>query len=250
MTSFLYVDTVPVQSPHLPKFFSFHHHITVPLFTAHSQFYGQRLSVLPSFLLLSFFCLPLSTFPSVVPSCTMWHAGSLQCFCNHLTDRGGYARASPNITLSWGHVRNLSQEYSFFSHTHIKALKMFSSLFIIVQSCLFLPFLSLYMLLLLCLYCQPCHLPMAPHPSRVRSSVLTLGFIQICSLQGWKVVMRAKKNSLALNPTTRLVFLTKPNENSIFSPCYSLPSSIFTTHFMPPFSSSGASKSLAMFTWT
>lgn len=94
----------------------------------------------------------------------------------------------------------------------------------------FLPFLSPYILLLLCLYCQPSHLPIAPRPSRV----LTLGFIQICSLQGWKVVMRAKKNSLTLNPTTELVFLTKPNENSIFSPCYSLPSTIFTSRFMPP----------------
>lgn len=73
------------------------------------------------------------------------------------------------------------------------------------------------------LRCQPCHLPIAPLPSRVRSRVLTLGFIQICSLRGWKVVMRAKKNSLALSLTTRLVFLMKPNENCIFSPCYSLP---------------------------
>ncbi len=71
--------------------------------------------------------------------------------------------------------------------------------------------------------CQPCHLPIAPLPSRVRSRVLTLGFVQICSLRGWEVVVRAKKNSLALSLTTRLVFQMKPNENSIFYPCYSLP---------------------------
>ncbi|TNN29049.1 hypothetical protein EYF80_060803 [Liparis tanakae] len=53
--------------------------------------------------------------------------------------------------------------------------------------------------------------------SRVRSTVLTLGFVQIC-LRGWTVVMRAKKNSPAVSLTTRLVFLMKPNENSIFSP--------------------------------
>lgn len=56
-----------------------------------------------------------------------------------------------------------------------------------------------------------------------RSRVLTLGFVQICSLRGWKVVMRAKKNSLALSLTARLVSQMKPNENSIFSPCYCLP---------------------------
>lgn len=72
-------------------------------------------------------------------------------------------------------------------------------------------------------YCQPCHLPIPALHSRVRSSVLTLGFVQICSLRDWKVVMRAKKNSLAQSLTTMLVFLMKPNENSIFYPCYSLP---------------------------
>lgn len=72
------------------------------------------------------------------------------------------------------------------------------------------------------LYCQACHLLISPLP-RVRSRVLTLGFVQICSLRGWKVVMRAKKNSLALSLTTRLVFQMKPNENSILYPCYSLP---------------------------
>lgn len=70
-------------------------------------------------------------------------------------------------------------------------------------------------------YCRACHLLISPLP-RVRSRVLTLGFVQICSLRGWKVVMRAKKNSLALSLTTRLVFQMKPNENSILYPCYSL----------------------------
>lgn len=82
----------------------------------------------------------------------------------------------------------------------------------------------------------PPHLPL---PSRVRSRVLTLGFVQICSLQGWKVVMRAKKNSLALSLTTRLVFQMKPNENSIFYPCYSLPSilkpSLLSPVCIPPY---------------
>lgn len=66
--------------------------------------------------------------------------------------------------------------------------------------------------------------PPLPLPRRARSAVLTLGFVQICSLRGWKVVMRAKKNSLALRLTTRRVFQMKPNENSIFCPCYSPPS--------------------------
>lgn len=83
----------------------------------------------------------------------------------------------------------------------------------------------------------PPHLPL---PSRVRSRVLTLGFVQICSLQGWKVVMRAKKNSLAPSLTTRLVFQMKPNENSIFYPCYSLPP-ILQPYVHPSFSRSGAS---------
>lgn len=96
------------------------------------------------------------------------------------------------------------------------------------------------------LYCQPCHLPIVPLPSRVGSRVLTLGFIQICSLRGWKVVMKAKKNSLALSLTTRLVLLMKPKENSIFCPCYSFPPIL---HLFPrsacilSFSISGASDS-------
>lgn len=96
------------------------------------------------------------------------------------------------------------------------------------------------------LYCQPCHLPIVPLPSRVGSRVLTLGFIQICSLRGWKVVMKAKKNSLALSLTTSLVLLMKPKENSIFCPCYSFPPIL---HLFPlsacilSFSISGASDS-------
>lgn len=93
-------------------------------------------------------------------------------------------------------------------------------------------------------YCQPCHLPIPPLPSRVRSSVLTLGFVQICSLRGWKVEMRAKKNSLVQSLTTMLVFLMKPNENSIFYPCYSLSPShppSFSPCLHPPFSTSDAS---------
>lgn len=89
-------------------------------------------------------------------------------------------------------------------------------------------------------YCQPCHLPISPLPSRVRNRVLTLGFVQICRLRGWKVVMKAKKNSLALSLTTRLASLMKPNENSIFYPCYSLPPSVAPC-LCPFFSTSGAS---------
>lgn len=59
-----------------------------------------------------------------------------------------------------------------------------------------------------------------PHPSppfRLKSRVLTLGLVQICRLHGCEVVMRAKKNSLALSLTTRLVCRTKPNKNSILN---------------------------------
>lgn len=98
----------------------------------------------------------------------------------------------------------------------------------------------------LCKYLSPAFLRLAtlpstrsPLPSRARSGVLTLGFVQICSLWRWKVVMGAKKNSLAQTLTTMLVFLMKPNENSIFYPCYSLPSSSLPPP--PPLSTSGAS---------
>lgn len=96
------------------------------------------------------------------------------------------------------------------------------------------------------LYCQPCHLPIIPLPSRVGSRVLTLGFIQICSLRGWKVVMKAKKNSLALSLTTSLVLLMKPKENSIFCPCYSFPPILYLfplSACILSFSISGASDS-------
>lgn len=90
-------------------------------------------------------------------------------------------------------------------------------------------------------YCQPCHLLISSLPSRVRSRVLTLGFVQICSLREWKVVMRAKKNSLALSLTTKLVSLMKPNENSIFCPCYSPHPPCFSPCLYPLFTNSGAS---------
>ncbi|MEQ2309933.1 hypothetical protein AMECASPLE_003648 [Ameca splendens] len=103
---------------------------------------------------------------------------------------------------------------------------------------------TVYISFLLSSYCQPCHLPIA----RLPRGVLTLGFFQICSLQAWKVVMRAKKNSLALSLTTRLVFLMKPNENSIFfllvipSHPPSLPHSSY-----PAFTGSGAFKLMTNF---
>lgn len=68
----------------------------------------------PSFVF--FFTLPLSTFPSMAPFFSlMWHAGLQRCFCNYLTEQRGYARASPTITLSQGHVWNLFQGYFFFT---------------------------------------------------------------------------------------------------------------------------------------
>lgn len=130
---------------------------------------------------------------------------------------------------------SLSSPPIFFSPFHLIFLKLVptSSLWLYIQLSLALPLP----------YCQLCHLPIAPLPSRVRSRVLTLGFIQICSLRGWKVVMRAKKNSLALSLTTRLVFLMKPNENSIFSPCYSLPPILHLSFpaCVPPYFTYGAS---------
>lgn len=93
----------------------------------------------------------------------------------------------------------------------------------------------------------PSTLPTSPSlPVPELGAVLTLGFIQIYSLQNWKVVMRAKKNSLALSLTTRLVFLMKPNENSIFSPCYSLPP-ILHLSLCSCASISGASKVMTNF---
>lgn len=98
-------------------------------------------------------------------------------------------------------------------------------------------------------FCFPLTVNLATSPvTRLPHRVLTLGFIQICSLQAWKVVMRAKKNSLALSLTTRLVFLMKPNENSIFF-CLVIPSHppSLPHSSNPPFASSGAFKLMTNF---
>lgn len=151
----------------------------------------------------------------------MWHNSSV------------FVIISLSDEVMWGLLFSLEQHICASSHMFLEVMNVFFIHFLTSISLppklppFFSTFSSVYMYTYFsCFppYCQPCHLLISPLPCRVRSRVLTLGFVQICSLREWKVVMRAKKNSLALSLTTKLVFLMKPNENSIFCPCYPLPS--------------------------
>lgn len=186
------------------------------------------------------YVLPLSTFPSL-PAFFFFSRYVACCITDGfliipLSD-GGYARAALiDIPGKRVHIRDTSvTPFLDCESHHVPATSYPQS----SEAVVLLP-------PSLCKYLSPAFLRLAtlpstrsPLPSRARSGVLTLGFVQICSLWRWKVVMGAKKNSLAQTLTTMLVFLMKPNENSIFYPCYSLPSSSLPPP--PPLSTSGAS---------
>lgn len=144
-----------------------------------------------------FFFLPHSATNDIsIPGSPFRSTRLKQCYCNYLGESQGL------LSPSWVHFRS-----------------NYASLFLHLSSSKVLPsHLLAYVYIFLSR--PPLTVKLATSsssllPSRVRSRVLTLDSFQICSLWGWKAVMRAKKNSLALSLTTSHVFQMKPNENSI-----------------------------------
>lgn len=200
--------------PNLLSLLCSQHHIAVPLLLLILSFYG-RMSVCLAVHSFAFsLALPLSTFPSPGPFfslCGMLDYSSVIVIIA-LSDGVMRGLLSPSTRLRemWRvHFRNTSVPLhvcAWKAHTCFLSLCPFPHLrfsfspFLFLQQCPSLPSRSMYTSFSrFPPHCQPCHLPISPLPSRVRSRVLTLGFVQICSLRGWEVVVRAKKNSLALS---------------------------------------------------
>lgn len=213
------LSSLTVQpQPNLP---CFQHHITAPLFYCSFLVFMDDVC-LPRRPLFRFLPLTGSTVKCIsIPGSFFFHYVA-------------YRSVIVIISLSDKVVRGLLSHQEFtpgallFTFVAQKA----HTYFLLLSLCHFFTYFSLlifpaYVHILLSLFPSLSTSPpprLSPLPRRVRSAVLTLGIVQICSLRGWKVVMRAKKNSLALRLTTRRVFQMKPNENSIFCPCYSPPS--------------------------